>query len=397
MTWKKHLVPGALAACLVLAVAMAVLKPIPHGHRYDLAVKLSAALLVFWFLFERRPGLVLKRGVLAVALLAGIGLGIGEIAVINPRSEIVRVYADVFADIDSGRNPYTSGNIFHYAEFYKPVYGNFNYPPMEIYPYYAAYRLTGRWDSTVMTSVFILLQGLVCVIFLATFPAVKREYLVPFFGLFLFTEIITNVAMTFLVTALILLAIKKNREDPRPLRRLLVAVLFGVGLMTKFLVIPFIAAYYWSGFDARKPRSAGPIVLDAGVALATAALVAAPFGVAAVFKNTVLFNLVLKDRAAFTTFYPNILSGPMTLAGIERFYPAAALAILAAAILASPRLGRVTALMTAGTVFLFVTATPEPQYIPVMLYLTLFGVFLKLEAAERGILRRPPAAEAAPA
>jgi hypothetical protein len=211
--------------------------------------------------------------------------------------------------------------------------------------------------------------------------------------MFLFTEIITNVAMTFLVTALVLLAIKKYEEDPRPLKRVLIAVLFGVGLMTKFLVIPFLAAYYWNTFDARKPRTLGPIVLDTGIALATAVLIAAPFGVAAVFKNTILFNLVLRERAAFTTFYPNVLSGPMALAGLDRFYPAAAVAILAAAILAAPRLGRVAALMTAGFAFLFVTATPEPQYIPVMLYLTLFGVFVKIAETDPGILRGPLAPE----
>ena len=48
------------------------------------------------------------------------------------------------------------------------------------------------------------------------FPKVKRRYLLPFFPLFLFTEIIANSAMTFLVTALILLVVKKDQAEPRP-------------------------------------------------------------------------------------------------------------------------------------------------------------------------------------
>jgi hypothetical protein len=46
--------------------------------------------------------------------------------------------------------------------------------------------------------------------------------------------------------------------------------------------------------------------------------------------------------------------------------------------------------MAATYTFLFVAATPEPQYLPVMLYLALFGIFLKLEKTDAGILRQAP-------
>ena len=61
-----------------------------------------------------------------------------------------------------------------------------------------------------------------------------------------------------------------------------------------------------------------------------------------------------------------------------------------AAVLAAPSLSLVSAMMAATYTFLFVAATPEPQYLPVMLYLALFGVFLKLEKTDPGILRHPP-------
>ena len=37
-----------------------------------------------------------------------------------------------------------------------------------------------------------------------------------------------------------------------------------------------------------------------------------------------------------------------------------------------------------------IAATPEPQYIPVMLYLALFGIFWKLGQRDARILRWPP-------
>jgi hypothetical protein len=396
MTSRNVLAPAGLTLCLLTSVVMLVLKPIPHGHRYEVAVRLSLALSALWFLYAVKPGWAIKKGVLVVACLAGLGLGIGEISVINPRSEIIQVYDSVFSAIRDGRNPYTAGTIFHYGEFAKPVYGNFNYPPMEIHPYYLAYRLAGAWNSTVLTAVFIVLHGLVCLVFLGTFPDVKRRYLVPFFPLFLFTEIIINSAMTFLVTALILLVVRKDQAEPKPVHRVLIAALFGVGLMTKFLIIPLMAGYYGSKVDWKKPATLLRSVPDAVIALAVAALIMAPYGVAAVLKETILFNLILKDRAVLTTFFPNVLSGPMTWAGLGDLYPIAALGLLAAAVLAASRLSLIPAMMTVAYTFLFVAATPEPQYIPVILYLALFGIFLKLEKTDSGILRGMPRPEAKP-
>ena len=211
----------------------------------------------------------------------------------------------------------------------------------------------------------------------------------PFFPLFLFTEIIVNSSMTFFVTALILFIVKKDQAEPQPAYRVLIAALFGVGLMTKFLIIPLMAAYYGCKVDWKKPATILRLVPDAAIALAVAVLIMAPYGVMAVLKETILFNLILKDRAVMTTFFPNVLSGPLTWAGLGDLYPLAALCLLAAAVLAASKLSLVSAMMAVTFTFLFVAATPEPQYLPVMLYLALFGIFLKLEQSNAGILRRP--------
>jgi hypothetical protein len=368
---KKYLVPGALILCVVISLVMWILKPIPHAHRYDLSFQLSLVLAVIWLFWKVSPGRIFRRGVLAAVLLAGLAFGIHSLATIDPQAEIVSSYRTVFEAIDGGRNPYTSGTVFHRDENGTVVYGNFNYPPSEIYPYYLAFRLSGKWNSAILTAVMVLLNALCCLILLRMFPAIRPGYLMAFFPIFLFGEIKTNPSLTFLVTALLLWLMKKDRERPQKITRYLIAVVFGIGLMTKFLIIPLMAAYYWHKFDRRKFRSLVAIALDTGIALATAVLVMAPFGVAAVFKNTVLFNLVLKDRAALTTFYPNVLSGPLEWLGLGGVYPIAAVIILGLSILAAPRLGLFPAMLTAAFTFLLVAATPEPQYLPIILYLTL--------------------------
>jgi hypothetical protein len=78
----------------------------------------------------------------------------------------------------------------------------------------------------------------------------------------------------------------------------------------------------------------------------------------------------------------------MTWAGLGDLYPVAALGLLATAVLAASKLSLISAMLAVTYTFLFAAATPEPQYLPVMLYLALFGIFQKLEQRDAGLLRR---------
>src|SRR5512140_2277329 len=239
---KTILVPGALVASVAISVGMALLKPVPHGHRYDLAVQLTVALALIGVLCKVPLDRIFKRSVLVAIFIAGLGWGVFSVSSIDPRSEIVATYRSVFEAIDSGRNPYTSGTIFHLAEDGKPVFGNFNYPPAEITPYYLAYRIAGRWDSTVLTGAMILINGLACLVLLWTFPRVGAPKLAAFFPLFLAGEIRTNPALTLLAVAILVGLIVREIEKPSRSRPYLIAVVFGIGLMTKFLILPLMAA-----------------------------------------------------------------------------------------------------------------------------------------------------------
>jgi hypothetical protein len=391
---KRRAAPSLLAACVLTSIVMAVFKPVPHGHRYGYAVVLSLALGAIWLLYESKPGLVLSRAFLAAVFFAGLFFAGSELLLIKakPHSEIVEYYGSVFQAMREGKNPYTCGTIFHLTEFSKPVYGNFNYPPLEIFPYYLAYRVSGTWNSAVLAAVNIVLQFLACLILLWTFPDVKRRLLLPFFPLLVFLEIHLNIALTLLAASLILLVVARNRERPRPARRLLIAALFGVGLMTKFLILPLMAGYYACQFDWKNLKTLGRIAVDGAVALTVAVAIMAPFGVGAVFRNTVAFNLILKDRAVLTTFFPNVLSGPLVWAGLGGLYPYAAVAVLAAAVVIATRLRLFSALMLVPYAFLLAAPVPERQYIPVMIYVAVAGIFLNFKEKGAGVVRSGAAA-----
>jgi hypothetical protein len=379
----RPLVLGALVACLTVSLALLVLKPVPGGLHYEYAVLLALAMTAIWLLYAASTRTFFKTGVLVFVGLCGLSLGIVNLSVLDPSSEIVLTYRTVFDTLESGKNPYTAGTIFHTIESSGPVPGNFNYPPLEIYPYYLAYRIAGTWNLTVLTVTILFIQALCCLILLRMFPGIRPVYLLPFLPVILLGEVKTNVALTLLLTALILWMIKRDLEAPRSLHRYLIAVLFGLGLMTKFMVLPLMAAYYWHRFDPKDLRSLGRIAVDVSIAVATSVLVMAPFGVMAVLKNTLLFNLILKDRAALTTFYPNIISGPFAWLGLQDLYSVAAVVVLGLAVLAAPRLGLFPAMLAAAYVFLIVAPTPEPQFLPVLLFLVVVARGLAVEAEAR--------------
>ncbi len=370
----------ALLATVGVAAVMWILKPVPHGFRYDYAFSLSLALSISWLIYAANPVKVLfRKGVLIPIFLCGMFFGLRNLATITPKIELIPHYQGVFDALDSGRNPYTAGSVVHYPEGYKAVFGNFNYPPLEIYPYYLAYKAAGAWNVAVLTITILILQALACFIFVRTFPRVRFGFLLPFLPLIFLGEIKTGAALTLLITALILWQIKMDRRKPGGVHRYVIAVLFGLGLMTKFLIIPLMAAYYWHKFDAKRLRSLLDIAVDVSISLATAVLVMAPYGVMSVLKNTILFNLVLKDRQALAWFWPGVLSGPMAWLGLGKLYPFAAVGILAAAVLLAPRLSLFGSMLTAAYVFLLVSPTPELQFVPTVTLLIAAARFMTVE------------------
>ena len=359
----------ALGASVLAALLLFVYEPVPGGRRYEYGLIQALSLTAVWLLAAARPETFFGRRVLAFILFAGLVLGAANLAVVRSDSEIVRAYGTVFQALDSGRNPYAAGTIHHEIEGAGEVLGDFNYPPLEIAPYYLASKIAGTWNVAVLVATMVLIQAVCALLLFRIVPRIRPLLLLPFLPMVLLGEVKTNVALTFLFAALIARAVVRQEDAPRPGRRLVLAVLFGLGALAKFLILPLMAAYYVHETDPRDPRSLARTGRDLAIAAGVAFAVMAPFGVGAVLRNTLLFNVVLEDRAVLTTFYPNVLSGPLAWLGLSPFYPAAALALVAATIVAARKLALLPAMLAASCAFMLAASTPEPQFLPVVIFL----------------------------
>ncbi|MGB9835355.1 MAG: hypothetical protein ACPLRX_01290 [Candidatus Saccharicenans sp.] len=369
--FTRQFMPFFLLICLAFSVFLYFYRNIPHGHRYDLVLKLTLEIFLVWLVYAYEPRWLGKKATVALVLAAGILLGVYQLKTINPDPEIIETYKSVFRDLEKGQNPYTSGQIYHRDENGQVVYHNFNYPPLELYPYWFFYKLVRSWSPGILTGLLIVLQLLAGLVLLLTFRNIKRIYILAFIPLLTFSEIKTNPAMTMLAVSFFIYLLYRQETRPSGLNRYLIAVVIGFGLLTKFFFVPLAAVYYLSRLDfknlIRNVRVIGEMLISAGVAW----LLMLPFGPWNIIKSTVLFNLNMSERNQVTTFYPNLLTSIMYLLGKPEFYPVIAVLALLLALALGARLRLFTAMLFVGTVFLLVSPTPEPQYFGTMLLLAL--------------------------
>ncbi|MGC8891463.1 MAG: hypothetical protein ACP5P6_02510 [Candidatus Saccharicenans sp.] len=365
------IIPIGLLACWLFSLGLFLSKPIAHAHRYDLSIKLVLELFLVWMFYAFLPRWLNKKLFLIIILVAGLGLGFYEIKSINHQGEVTETYKSVFKDLEQGRNPYTSGRIYHRNESDQIVYQNFNYPPMELYPYWIFYRLGHLWNLTSLTLFLIGLQALAALILALTFKEEYGLYILAFLPLLAFSELHTNPAMTMLMLSIFLACLHRQIKKPSLLNLYLTAVIIGFGLLTKFLFIPIAAVYYFWRLDWRSWKNFFQVVSEGAVSIFISLLLMLPFGPWNVLKNTILFNLNLGERNVYTTFFPNILSGFFYLIKKPEFYPLTATAVMVLAVLFSRRLSLFSAMLFSAIIFLLVSPTPEPQYFGTMLLLGL--------------------------
>jgi hypothetical protein len=393
---------------LAVSVALYVFRPISNGHQYQLAVRVTALLALIWGISTFRARWLGEPRFLGLVFALGLYCAVSRPLTIKQDSEIVAAYGSAFAALDAGKNPYDSGTIVHFDEHGEHKLGNFNYPPVEIVPYYAVAKLWGRWDHRVLTWVLIAVQALACALLWSTFRERVRgapSVVLAFAPLLICFELHTNVALSLLAVALVMRLILRPVHAGQRRNEWTPMLTFGVALLTKFLIIPLFATYVLHRLPRRGWRSwAAWRACSVPIAGTAAALLVAlglmlPFGVGNVLRETLLFNLVLSERAKLTTFYPNVLSGTLTWLGVPGAFPALAVLLLGAAILWSRRLPLAHALPFTGAAFLLVSPTPEPQYIPVIVYLALCAALhggvparasVERASGEGAAARRPP-------
>ena len=260
-------------------------------------------------------------------------------------------------------------------------FGAFNYPPAEIWPYRLVEQVSGAAGVGLLTGTWLALN---VAAFAVLAVATRRSLgwrIIAFFPFLVLWELQTNVATTMVVVAGIVAVHLAERRAPRAWHRPVMWLLMGVGLLTKFVVVPLYAVWWLfrvrALMDHQVVASRGTAVtnalrssvLDLVAPLAVAVTLGLPFGIHNVLRETVLFNLRLGDRDELTTFYPNVLSGTLEWVGVSWLYPALAVAALAVSVLTALRMDPIASMFIVTIVFLLVAPTPEPQYTPVVVML----------------------------
>jgi hypothetical protein len=384
---------GGLTLALALALLLWWLQPIVSGRSYLLGVQTTATLLVVWLVWTARPSVTSNRAVLWLLVAAGSAWSAARALTLGTDGEVIHTYRSLFAALGQDRDPYTCQCIVHQTSQGVRL-GDFNYPPGEIWPYELVRSLVGYWDSTVLALSVMCFNAVAFALIFVASPRHRRPLVLAFLPFLVLWELRTTIATTMVVTAAIVAVLLLAAGGERTWHRPALWLAFGVGLLTKFAVIPLFAVWWWSTTASRAraasaaprmrllPAATADVLVPVGIAL----LLCLPFGVVSVARETLLFNMDLGRRDELTDFYPNVVSGLLTWGRLGWLYPVLAGTIMVVAILLAPRLQILTAMLLATTVFLLASPTAEPQYLPVAMLL-LLGALAERELRGPGAVR----------
>lgn len=341
---------------------------------YPTIIYVISALFGLYLVYKLPPTFVFSRKFWLLLLLLVPFLLI-PIATANPDYEAVHTYQSLFDTLGRGDNPYISGTIYHRVGG-SAVYGNFNYPPLEIPFYWFTYLMSGAWSVWVMILVNLLVRALVCVVFMKTTPELRQIQRLPFYSIFLLFGSGYPITMTFLIVALLMYYIPKKIPTGKKATSIrYLPFLFALGLLTKFFVVPiFFAFYYHHFFDMGERKGTVKHLILVGV---VATLLLLPFGITDVFSNTVLFNLNLGQRAAYTTFYPNIFSAFFNWFGGWRIYALLAGGVFVSALYFFDE-NPFTKIVYTCMAFMILIPTPEPQFLAILFYVVVVSKYAEL-------------------
>ncbi|MHA2497474.1 MAG: hypothetical protein ACXAEI_18530, partial [Candidatus Hodarchaeales archaeon] len=293
-------------------------------------------------------------GILVCVSVLGYILLFGFPIIAND-AEVIYVYSDVFATLSKGNNPYEGNHIYHRVEASDVVYGNFNYPPLEIIAYYLAYLIVGTWNATILMSTTLILHAIACLILFQTYSEINWKKKVPILSIILLTNLNYTGGLTLIFVSLFL-ALQRRRET-KP--QLMLGLVIGLGLLTKFFFGLIVIIYLWSLLKQGNFKKA---FVEGGLGSVIAVLIMIPFGIVNVITATLLFQSDFGVRGEQTTYFPNIFSGLAYVLGIEQFFPILAI-IIFIAFLTTRKMSFPTNLFLATVLSMFLFPTPEAQYL----------------------------------
>ncbi|KXA88822.1 hypothetical protein AKJ57_06270 [candidate division MSBL1 archaeon SCGC-AAA259A05] len=356
---------------LFIALELAAFLVFFLNPSYPIVVYVTSALFGFYLIYKFPSSFFFSRKFLLLLVIA-VPFLLVPVLTANPDYEAVHTYRSLFDTLDQGKNPYTCDNIYHRVDN-EVVYGNFNYPPLEIPFYWLANLFLGSWNVWYMILMNFLVRFLICFLFMKTTPDLRHIQRLPFYLIFLLWGSEYPLTMTFLIVALLMyFLVKKTSVEKKGTPIRYVPFLFVLGLLTKFFMIPiFFAFYYFYFFDLGKRKKT--VVHLALIAL-VGALLLLPFGIFNVLDSTALFNLNLSQRGAYTTFYPNVVSIFFDWMGSWLIYAFFGVGAFFSSLYFFDD-SLLKKIVYACMVFMIFMPTPEPQFLPILFYIVVVSKY----------------------
>lgn len=334
-----------------------ILKPIPNAVYNESLAEVFCYLLIIYLAFRLLyPDEVFTIRFAIIGLFfSSYGILFG-LSLVSNNSEVVLVYADVFKALEDGNNPYQGNHIYHRIEGGEVVYGNFNYLPLEIIPYYAAYSLVGTWNTTILIATNLFLNALACCILWSFFSEIDWTKKVPLLAIVLLFHINYTSSLTLIFISLFLAL---QGADDGPEHNFVIGLVMGLGFLTKFF-FGIIAIFY--GWNLATKGQFRKLILEFGLGIAIALVCILPFGLENVISATIFFQGELETRDELTSYFPNVLSGFAYAMQIKAIYPIAAFLLFSAFLLVE-RETKASRIFLGAVLAIFLLPTPEPQFL----------------------------------
>ncbi|MFQ5977946.1 MAG: hypothetical protein ACE5OZ_07455 [Candidatus Heimdallarchaeota archaeon] len=334
-----------------------ILKPIPNAVYNEALAEVFFYLFIIYLAFRLLyPDEVFTIRFATVGLLFSSYAIFFGLSLVSDNAEVVLVYADVFKALENGNNPYQGNHIYHRIEGGEAVYGNFNYLPLEIIPYYAAYSLAGTWNATILVATNLFLNALACCILWSIFSEIDWTRKTPLLAIVLLFHINYTSGLTLIFISLFL-ALQGANDSPEP--RFVISLVMGLGFLTKFFFGIVAIFYVW---NLAMKGQFKKLVLEFGLGVAIALVCILPFGLENVISATIFFQSELETRDELTSYFPNVLSGFAYALQVKAIYPIAAFLLFFTFLLVK-RETKASRFFLGAVLAIFLLPTPEPQFL----------------------------------
>jgi hypothetical protein len=291
--------------------------------------------------------------------------------------------------VHDGLNPYAEDIIPRFKERYSPdpewAYGPYNYLPLDLLVYFAAWGLLGGLGTPVWFVLANLVFSGIAMAVLRPLVRVKWTTFVPVAGTVMLFYSFDNASLTLLLMVLSVYAYRTNKTHPA----FFAIVMMSLATLTKvYAAIPLLLLVLFElekQLKGRNWRAASEIVIAACLSGVIALLLLVPFGVQTVLDSAVFFHTSGEAREG-TSIGGTVLA---EIAAESAYYAVLSIVLVLVALVVSFKLKSLNdRVLLVAVVFLLVSIKSS------LAPLSVAGLFLVLSLRDRADERAKRSAEA---